>query len=242
MSMLVRVLIINVVVCFMANISFGAEGTTTESEAESTNTDSSEKLQKSSENVKTAMSFVKRKDFLDGNHKKDADKDAPLEIGHGQTTSQPKLIADELTHLNIQSTDIILEVGTGNGYQTALLGKLAYGGEVCSAEIVPELQQKAIENLKPYSFTNITVRLQNGLLPWGDGKTFNKIIVCAASKQIPQVLVDQLAPNGIMILPLCIDDGSQMLVKVTKDADGNITRTDLYPVRFVPLIEPEKVD
>lgn len=242
--MLTQVLVVNVAICLMVSASFGAENITAESETESTNTNDSEKLQKSSENVKTAMSSVKREDFLNDDHKKDADKDAPLEIGHGQTTSQPGLIADELTHLDIQPTDVILEIGTGNGYQTALMGKLAYNGEVCSAEIIPELQEQAVKNLESYGFTNVTVRLQNGLLPWGDDKTFNKIIVCAASKQVPQVLTDQLAPNGIMILPLCVDEdkGSQILVKITKDVDGNLTQTDLYPVKFVPLIEPDKAD
>jgi protein-L-isoaspartate(D-aspartate) O-methyltransferase len=241
--MIIKALTVSVVICFIANVS-GAQNTTTEPKVESTNTYDGENLQEPSENVRTAMSFVKREDFLDNNQKKDADKDVPLEIGHGQTTSQPGLIADELTRLDIQPTDVILEVGTGNGYQTALLGKLAYAGEVCSVEIVPELQKKAVENFKLYGLTNITARLQNGLLPWGEGKMFTKIIVCAASKQVPKTLIDQLAPNGIMILPLCVEENSdsQMLVKVAKDADGNLTQTNLYPVKFVPLVEPDKSD
>jgi protein-L-isoaspartate(D-aspartate) O-methyltransferase len=187
--------------------------------------------------VVAAFDSVKREDFLPEENKHQADQDKPIPIGHGQTTSQPSLLMDMVSRLCIKKTDRLLEVGTGSGYLTAVLSLIVQ--EVYTLERIPQLYDEAIIRLNRLGFTNIKGRCQSGEIPWGDGQIFDVIIVSAACEEPPPALIDQLAPGGRMLIPLGKTPDAQMLTMIEKDADGKITQTELYRVRFVPFITDE---
>lgn len=171
--------------------------------------------------------------FIDNRFKTLAKLDRPLPIGHGQTISQPSLVVYMTAHLRLDKTTTVLEVGTGSGYQTAFLAEFAR--EVYTVELRGELGVKARQRLDALGYRNIQYTLGDGSIGWAEHAPYERILVTAAPKRMPRELVDQLAPEGIMILPLG-PPGYQQLIMVTKDVDGEVTQTKLLDVAFVPLM------
>ena len=185
--------------------------------------------------VLKVMRSVERHNFVPENYRDRAYSDGPLPIGHGQTISQPYIVAVMTEQLQVSSQHKILEIGTGSGYQAAILGELAK--HVFTIEIIPELAEGAKIILNHLSYKNITVRAGDGYKGWPEESPFERIMVTAAPVEIPQTLVDQLAPGGRMILPV----GAQFLVQylwvIEKDDQGIVTKEKILPVRFVPMVK-----
>lgn len=166
-------------------------------------------------------------------YKELAQEDRPFPIGHGQTISQPSLVLEMTILLDIGTRSKVLEIGTGSGYQTALLAKAA--GEVYTVERIEELHLQAIEKLTKAGFANIQFTLGDGSLGWQEHAPYNRIMVTASATTMPKALLEQLAPNGKMIIP--VGSGSvQDLLLISKDAHGKIEKEIISKVRFVPLI------
>ncbi|MED5219120.1 MAG: protein-L-isoaspartate(D-aspartate) O-methyltransferase, partial [Candidatus Neomarinimicrobiota bacterium] len=185
--------------------------------------------------VLDVMRSVERHNFVPENYRDRAYSDGPLPIGHGQTISQPYIVAFMTEQLQISSQHKILEIGTGSGYQAAILGELAK--HVFTIEIIPELAEGAKNILNHLSYKNITVRAGDGYKGWPEEAPFERIMVTAAPTEVPQELIDQLAPGGRMILPV----GAQFLVQylwvIEKDDQGTVTKEKILPVRFVPMVK-----
>ena len=185
--------------------------------------------------VLEVMRSVERHNFVPENYRDRAYSDGPLPIGHGQTISQPYIVAFMTEQLQVSSQHKVLEIGTGSGYQAAILGELAK--HVFTIEIIPELAEGAKNILNHLSYKNITVRAGDGYKGWPEESPFERIMVTAAPAEIPQTLVDQLAPGGRMILPV----GAQFLVQylwvIEKDDQGTVTKEKILPVRFVPMVK-----
>ena len=185
--------------------------------------------------VLDVMRSVERHNFVSENYRDRAYSDGPLPIGHGQTISQPYIVAFMTEQLQVSSQHKILEIGTGSGYQAAILGELAK--HVFTIEIIPELAEGAKNILNHLSYKNITVRAGDGYKGWPEEAPFERIMVTAAPTEVPQELIDQLAPGGRMILPV----GAQFLVQylwvIEKDDQGTVTKEKILPVRFVPMVK-----
>jgi protein-L-isoaspartate(D-aspartate) O-methyltransferase len=186
--------------------------------------------------VLNAFLKTPREDFISEDFKTpelltEAYADYPLRIGYGQTISQPYIVAYMLEAAELKPKDRVLEIGTGSGYQTALLARLVK--EVYSIERIPELMVNAEKNLKSFNFKNIHLKIGDGCLGWKQHAPFDAIIVTAAARKIPQAYFDQLAEGGRLIVPE--GEFSQVLVKIKK-TKGQFERTELTDVRFVPLI------
>ena len=185
--------------------------------------------------VLEVMRTVERHNFVPENYRDRAYSDGPLPIGHGQTISQPYIVAFMTEQLQVSSQHKVLEIGTGSGYQAAILGELAK--HVFTIEIIPELAEGAKNILNHLSYKNITVRAGDGYKGWPDKAPFERIMVTAAPTEVPQTLVDQLAPGGRMVLPV----GAQFLVQylwvIEKDDQGTVTKEKILPVRFVPMVK-----
>ena len=182
-----------------------------------------------------AMEQVPRHLFVPESLRADAEADRPLPIGHGQTISQPFIVAYMTEALRLAGDEHVLEVGTGSGYQTAVLALLAR--EVYSIEIVPELSARAGEVLsQTLGFRNIHLRVGDGRASWPEKAPFDRIIVTAAPATVPEALVEQLAPGGRLVIPVGADPEAQTLEVIVRGDDGVSTVTDLLPVRFVPLM------
>jgi len=171
--------------------------------------------------------------FIDNRYKALASLDRPLPIGHGQTISQPSLVVYMTAQLRLDKTTKVLEIGTGSGYQTAFLAEFAK--EVYTVELRWELGAKARQRLDALGYRNICYKLGDGSLGWAEHALYDRILVTAAPTSMPQELVDQLAPMGIMILPLG-PPGYQQLVMIAKDKKGEATQTKLLDVAFVQLV------
>lgn len=189
--------------------------------------------------VLAAMRTVPRHRFIPENQRAAAYEDGPLPIGHGQTISQPYVVASMTEHLNLDSSSRVLEIGTGCGYQTAVLAEIA--GEVFSLEIVPELLDSAERTLRDLGYTNITLRRSNGYSGWSDKAPFDGIIVTAAAPYMPKPLVAQIREGGRMVIPIAASRNEQDLYLVTKAAESYQTRR-LYAVRFVPMVGDDELD
>lgn len=181
--------------------------------------------------VLEALRRVPRHEFMPQRFQAMAYEDSPVPIGYDQTISQPYIVAFILEQLQLQGIESVLEIGTGSGYQAALLSHLC--DEVSSIEIIPELAQRAEELLDRLGFANVTVHCGDGYVGWPGPTSFDRIIISAAPNHVPERLLEQLAPNGIMILPL--GDENQKLVIITKDESGVISRRDSVAVKFVPM-------
>jgi protein-L-isoaspartate(D-aspartate) O-methyltransferase len=181
--------------------------------------------------VLEAMRQVPRHLFVDASQRADAYEDHPLPIAGHQTISQPYIVALMTELLDLQPGETVLEIGTGSGYQSAVLAKLAR--QVYSIEIVPELAKEAGERLQKLGYANVTVREGDGYRGWPEHAPFDGIIVTAAPERIPEPLLDQLAPNGRMVIP--VGGFFQELKVFRKDANGKVTEKDVLPVRFVPM-------
>ena len=178
--------------------------------------------------VVEAMSRVPREEFVPDESKHAAYEDAPLAIGLGQTISQPTLVGRMTDALRLTRRSRVLEIGTGCGYQTAILAELA--GDVCSIELEPELSASATARLRRLGYRNVETRVGDGYLGWPERAPFDAIIVTASAPHVPPALVEQLRPGGRMILP--VGDELRLLVK---DAEGDVRESMLGHVSFVPL-------
>lgn len=164
--------------------------------------------------------------------------DGPLPIGHGQTISQPYIVSFMTELLQPDTHHVVLEIGTGSGYQAAILSKLVH--HVYTIEIIEELGLEAEKRLKRLGYDGITVRIGDGYAGWPAEAPFDRIIVTAAPEEIPQKLVEQLKPAGRMILPVGPQWWGQDLLIIEKDDKGKVTKKESIPVRFVPMVhEPE---
>ena len=187
--------------------------------------------------VLAAMRKVPRHLFVDPSQRSQAYEDHPLPIPGNQTISQPYIVALMTELLELQPNERVLEIGTGSGYQSAVLGELAK--EVYTIEIVPELARSAAARLKELHYDNVVVREGDGYRGWPEHAPFDAIIVTAAPERIPQPLIEQLAPGGVMVIP--VGGFFQELKVFRKSADGRVTEKDILPVRFVPMTgEAEK--
>jgi protein-L-isoaspartate(D-aspartate) O-methyltransferase len=181
--------------------------------------------------VLKAMESVPRHLFVPASERRMAYEDHPLPIGAGQTISQPYIVALMSSLLGVGPGDRVLEVGTGSGYQAAVLSRLA--GEVYSIEILPSLGKRARQTLKDLGYKNVHVRIGDGYQGWPDKQPFDAIIVTAAPPRIPEPLVRQLKTGGKMVIP--VGDTYQDLLVLTKRADGGFDRSNVLPVLFVPM-------
>ena len=183
--------------------------------------------------VMAAIGATPRHEFVPERLKRDAYKNRPLPIGYGQTISQPYIVALMTDLLRLDEGDVVLEVGTGSGYQAAILGPLAK--QIYTIEIVEPLGRTARARLKRLGYANIEVRLGDGYYGWPEHAPFDAIVVTAASSHIPPPLIEQLKPGGRMVIPVGSRFLVQQLVLVEKDAGGAVTTWVVGTVRFVPL-------
>ncbi len=160
--------------------------------------------------------------------------DGPLSIGHGQTISQPYIVGLMTELLALSGTEKVLEIGTGSGYQAAVLAQLIT--QVFSIEIVPYLADSARVRLARLGYDNVIVRQGDGYRGWPDEAPFDRIIVTAAPPEVPPDLVEQLRPGGRMVIP--VGEYFQELLVITKDATGRVRKQSIIPVRFVPMVHP----
>jgi len=182
--------------------------------------------------VLEAMRRVPRHEFVPEHLRRLAYDDGPLPIGGGQTISQPYIVAYMTEALGVERRHKVLEIGTGSGYQAAVLGELA--GSVYTIEIVPELAQQAAATLKSLGSANVHVRAGDGFGGWPEQAPFDRIMVTAAPEEIPQPLLDQLAPQGRLVIPVGEQGAPQWLTVVDRTAKGIVQRRTLA-VRFVPF-------
>ena len=183
--------------------------------------------------VLDAMARVPRDRFVPAESAHLAYFNYPLAIGHGQTISQPFVVALMTDLLEPATRDRLLEIGTGSGYQAAILGELA--AEVFTIEIIPELAERAARTLAQQQHDNVRVRAGDGWFGWPEQAPFDGILVTAVAERVPPRLLEQLAVGGRMVLPLGDPEGAQMLTLIEKDAAGAVSRRDVLPVAFVPL-------
>ncbi|HSR52861.1 MAG TPA: protein-L-isoaspartate(D-aspartate) O-methyltransferase [Acidobacteriota bacterium] len=185
-----------------------------------------------SQKVLRAMGEVPRHEFVPPEMRSQAYRDSPLPIGYGQTISQPYIVALMTQYLDVKKGDKVLEIGTGSGYQAAVLAQL--DAQVFTIEIVSELAERAREILQRLGYDNVQVRAGDGYAGWPGQAPFEAIIVTAAPEELPQPLADQLAEGGRMIIPVGPTYGVQSLLLYRKEG-GRLKKTDLGPVRFVPF-------
>jgi protein-L-isoaspartate(D-aspartate) O-methyltransferase len=188
--------------------------------------------------VLDAMESVRRHMFVPKEYRIYSYYDQPLPIGLGQTISQPYIVALMTEMLDVDNDDIVLEIGTGSGYQAAVLSTIVK--ELYTIEIIEALGLRAEEKLKDLGYDNVNVKISDGSLGWPDKGPFDAIIVTAAAEKIPDPLIKQLKPGGRMVIPVNNAFYSQDLLIVEKDEAGNIDTKKTIPVRFVPLVEGEK--
>lgn len=188
------------------------------------------------ERVLQAMSTVPRHLFVPPAWRSQAYDDGPLPIGEEQTISQPYIVAVMTESLRLKGTETVLEIGTGSGYQAAVLSVLSK--QVYSVEIIPELAATARERLTALGYKNVEVIVGDGNLGWPQGSPYDAIMVTAAAPRIPPALIEQLAEGGRFVLPVEIDN-EQHLLRLQK-VEGKITQEDLGLVRFVPLVSGPK--
>ena len=184
--------------------------------------------------VLEAMRAVPRHRFVPDNHTARAYDDGPLPIGHGQTISQPYMVAAMTEELALEADDKVLEIGTGSGYQAAVLAEIV-DTPVRTIEIIGALAQQARDNLDAAGYANVTVRHADGFYGWEEHAPFDAIVVTAAANSIPPPLLKQLKPGGRMVIPVGSAFGAQRLLRVTKDESGDTSTKTLMPVRFVPF-------
>lgn len=183
--------------------------------------------------VRRALRQVPRERFVPQQQRRYAYENRPLPIGYGQTISQPLIVAVMTELLEVEAGDRIFELGTGSGYQAAVLDAL--GAEVYSVEIVPELGERARETLSALGYRGVETRVGDGYFGWESAAPFDAIIVTAASEHIPPPLLRQLKPGGRMIIPVGSRFLTQKLVLVTRDPAGQVRTREILPVTFVPL-------
>lgn len=183
--------------------------------------------------VSAALTKVPREQFVPEAQRRFAYSNRPLSIGFNQTISQPLIVAIMTELLAVERGDKVYELGTGSGYQAAVLAEL--GVKVYSIEIIPELAERAHDTLKRLGYGDVEVRIGDGYLGWPDAAPFDAIIVTAAGDHIPPLLLQQLKPDGRLLIPIGGNGSTQKLVLVTFDEQGQTRSRDILPVAFVPI-------
>jgi protein-L-isoaspartate(D-aspartate) O-methyltransferase len=186
-----------------------------------------------SDEVMGAMGAVPREAFVLPEYRHQAYRNTPLPIKAGQTISQPLIVALMTEMLDPRPSDVVLEVGTGSGYQAAVLALLVK--HVYGVEIVKELADSASKVLQQLNYKNVTVRAGDGYAGWPEHAPFDGIIVTAAAEEIPPPLLKQLKPGGRLVIPVGDHWGSQELMIVEVNSSGEVSKQSVLPVRFVPL-------
>jgi protein-L-isoaspartate(D-aspartate) O-methyltransferase len=182
--------------------------------------------------VLQAIAKIPRHEFVPVEVQQYAYLNRPLPIGFDKTISQPLMVAVMTDLLELKPSDAVLEIGTGLGYQSAVLAELA--GKIYSVEIIDELAQRAVHRLKQQGYTNVAVRVANGYSGWPEHAPFDKVIVTAAPDLIPPPLINQLKAGGRMVIPVGLPE-AQQLVLAQKELSGRITVREIMPVRFSPF-------
>jgi protein-L-isoaspartate(D-aspartate) O-methyltransferase len=181
--------------------------------------------------VLDAMRKVPRHEFVPQAQRHAAYRNRPLSIGSGQTISQPFIVALMTDLLDVKPGDCVLEVGTGSGYQAAVLAELA--GDVYTIEIVESLGKSAAEALERVGYKNVHPKIGDGYKGWPEHAPYDAVIVTAAPDHVPPALIEQLKPGGRLVIP--VGKLAQALMVITKNVDGTTTRKEIVPVQFVPL-------
>jgi protein-L-isoaspartate(D-aspartate) O-methyltransferase len=184
--------------------------------------------------VRAAMAKVERHRLVAPDVAASAYRNHPLPIGNGQTISQPYIVALSTDLLDVKPGDAVLDVGTGSGYQAAVLAEIA--SRVFSIELIPSLGQQAAKRLEELGYGNIEIKIGNGYEGWTEKAPFDAIVVTAAAREIPPALVAQLKPGGRMAIPVGGEGEIQRLRLLTRRADGGYDERAILPVRFVPLV------
>jgi protein-L-isoaspartate(D-aspartate) O-methyltransferase len=187
--------------------------------------------------VMAALAAVPRHEFVPVELRDVAYLNRPLPIGQGQTISQPYIVALMTDLADIDESSVVLEVGTGSGYQAAVLAEIVE--HVYTIEIVEPLGRRAAETLERLGYDNVTVRIGDGYLGWPEAAPFDAIIVTAAPEQIPKPLIEQLAAGGRLVVPVGAQGHAQTLQRLEKDSAGGLRIDDVLPVMFVPLTRDE---
>jgi len=185
--------------------------------------------------VLDAMRAVPRHEFVPGAMREDAYADSPLPIGHGQTISQPYIVALMTELARPTASARVLEVGTGSGYQAAVISRLV--ASVFSVELVDPLARSASAVLRRLGYSNVTVRSGDGYLGWPEEAPFDIILVTAAPEAVPPALLAQLKPGGRLVVPVGGVGDVQDLQLIEKDASGRVSTRSVIPVRFVPMLK-----
>ena len=180
-----------------------------------------------------AIARVPRHEFVPAEQRPHAYANRPLPIGHGQTISQPYIVALMSDLIKPQAGHRVLELGTGSGYQAAMLAELT--GQVYSIEIIEALGTQAAERLSRLGYDNVTTRIGDGYYGWEEHAPFDAIVVTAAASHVPPPLVAQLKPGGRMVIPVGSRFLTQQLVLIEKDPGGQLITQQILPVKFVPL-------
>jgi len=188
---------------------------------------------KLSNTVINALLTVPRHKFVRPGDEKYAYENRPLRIGYGQTISQPYIVALMTELLDLKANDKVLEVGTGSGYQAAILAAIVKS--VYSIEIVEPLAKQARLRLTKLRYNNVETRTGDGYYGWQDAAPFDAIVVTAAASHIPPPLIEQLKPGGLMVIPVGGQFFTQQLMLIEKKADGSVRSRQILPVSFVPL-------
>ncbi len=183
--------------------------------------------------VLDALLKVPRHLFVGDAHRMSAYEDHPLSIGEGQTISQPYIVALMTEALKLTGSETVLEIGTGSGYQTTILAELA--ARVYSIERIPSLTGRARKVMDTLGYNNVLVKLSDGTLGWDEYAPYDRILVTAGAPSVPEPLIDQLAPGGILVIPVGTNS-LQELVRVTKGEDGSIKEDRMGSCVFVRLV------
>jgi len=193
-----------------------------------------------SERTLAVLGQVPRHEFVPEGSRNYAYENRPLSIGAGQTISQPYIVALMTDLADLQKGEVVLEIGTGSGYQAAVLAEIA--GRVYTIEIVEELGQRAASTLERLGYDNVMARVGDGYAGWPELAPFDAILVTAAPEEVPQPLIEQLAVGGRMVIPVGAEFQVQNLQVLTKEEDGRLSVSNVIPVRFVPLTRDEDQD
>jgi len=184
--------------------------------------------------VRAALAKVERHRLVPAGELGAAYRNHPLPIGHGQTISQPYIVALSAELIAPQPQHVVLEIGTGSGYQAAVLAEMV--SRVFTIELLEPLGKEAEKRLKDLGYKNIEVKIGDGYQGWPEKAPFDGLVVTAAAPHVPQALVDQLKPGGRMVIPVGAAGSTQELVLVSKEPDGRLCQTNVLAVRFVPLV------
>jgi len=233
--MLLKILLFLMMVSSLCILSCAAESEDTLAVKRSNMVDEQVKARGvTDENVLAAMLKVPRDRFVPPAYEELAYADFPLAIGEGQTISQPYIVAFMTESLDLKPGDRVLEIGTGSGYQAAILAEIV--AEVFTIEIIPELGSRAKNLLAELGYDTVTVKIGDGYEGWEEMAPFDAVIVTCAPQEIPEALVNQLKEGGRLIIPVGPVGAVQELVRGTK-VNGRIEKKDVLPVRFVPMVK-----